>query len=217
MKALTLAAVLLASCAPSPPAALPEAPPQPTVSREEVLRILGSIETDFYRHWGAVEKTALYASLRPAHVPVLREIADANGELALVACRVLRHLAPGERFTDGARAILYATAFSRETNFARWGTLSRRGILPAVYGDEMIALGAAVVSPLRKSLLDRRRARVQGGAEEERANRVQGDRACDYAWVILATILDRPFDYTPDEERRDPQIREFDLWLDRRR
>jgi hypothetical protein len=150
-------------------------------------------------------------------VPFLREIADANGDQALMAYRVLRRLAPGERFTDGARAILYSSALERETNFARWGTLTKTGFLPAVYGDEALALGAELVPFLRNALQDRRRALLQGGPDEERANRIQGDRVCDYAWVLLATALHRPFAYEADPERRDYQIRDFDLWLDRPR
>ncbi|HXX94884.1 MAG TPA: hypothetical protein VEN81_14750, partial [Planctomycetota bacterium] len=72
------------------------------------------------------------------------------------------------------------------------------------------------VAHLRPALSDRRRARIQSGDREEAANRAQGDRVCDYAWVILATLLHRPFDYQADPERRDPEIREFDLWLGRR-
>lgn len=205
---------LLGSCAPPKP---PPPRPEPTVSREEVLRILSALETDFYRHWGAVEKTPLFAKLGPAQVPLLREIADSNGDLALPACRVLRRLAPAEAFSDAARAILYATAFERETNFARWGTLSRSGLLPAIYAEEALALGSELVPHFRKSLQDRRRAPLSGGADEERANRLQGDRVCDYAWVILAAVLRRPVDYVADPERRDYQIRDFDLWLDRLR
>jgi hypothetical protein len=46
---------------------------------------------------------------------------------------------------------------------------------------------------------------------------VSGDRVRDYAWVFLATIYDRPLAYHPDPERRDEQIRQLELWLDRRK
>ncbi len=204
------------SCAaPPPPPAAP--PPVPTVSREEVVRALASLERSFYVHWGAVEGTPDFAKLRDAHVPILREIADANGEQALTAFRVLRRLAPRETFTEAAQAILYATAFEREENFLRWGVLSKTGILPGVYGDEMMALRGAVVAYLQKSLTNRRAARLQGREEAERAGRRREDRVCDYAWVILATLLGRPVEYAEDPLYRDPQIREFDLWLNRRR
>ena len=209
-------AVLLASCA-APPPLRPAPPALPGVSREEVARALEALERDFYIHWGAVEKTAEVSRMGAAHVPLLREIADANGPQALMAYRVLRGLAPAERFSDAAKAILYVTAFERETNFARWGSLSKGGILPGVYGDELMATGEAAVPHLRKSLFDRRRARVQFGDREEAANRAQGDRVCDYAWIMLSTILRRPFDYVDEQDRRDLQIREFDLWLGRRR
>jgi hypothetical protein len=215
MKAWPLA-LLVASCgAPPPPAPAP--PPVATsLSREEIVRLLESLERTFYVHWGAVEKTGEFAKLGAAPVPLLREIADANGEQALMACRVLGRLAPRERFSDPAKAILYVTAFEREANFARWGTLSKRGLLPGVYGAELLALGEASVPHLQKSLSDRRRARIRSGDEEEAANRAQGDRVCDYAWVMLATILRRPFDYVAEPDRRDFEIREFDLWLGRR-
>jgi hypothetical protein len=40
---------------------------------------------------------------------------------------------------------------------------------------------------------------------------------CDYAWVLLSLVFDRPLAYTPDPQGRDPQIRDLDAWLDRRR
>jgi hypothetical protein len=208
-------ALLLASCS-APPAAPPAPPPAAALSREEIVRILESLERTFYVHWGAVEKSAEFARLGTAPLPLLREIADANGDQALMACRVLGRLAPVERFSDSAKAILYVTAFERETNFARWGTLSKRGLLPGVYGDELLALGEASVPYLKNSLFDRRRARIRSGDQEEAANRAQGDRACDYAWVMLSTILRHPFDYVDDPDRRDFEIRAFDLWLGRR-
>jgi hypothetical protein len=167
-------------------------------------------------HWGAVQETAEYRKLGAAHVPLLRQIADANGELSLMACRVLCRLAPEQAFSESAKAILYVSAFEREENFIRWGVISKGGILPAIYGDEMMSLKTAIVPYLRKSLANRRPARVQGLPEAERSNRRQGDRVCDYAWVMLATILGRPFSYSDEPRDRDPQILEFDLWLDRR-
>jgi hypothetical protein len=207
---------LLGSCAVPAPAP-PERPPQPTVSKEDVARLLESLERTFYTHWGTVEETAEYRKLGPAHVPLLRSIVDANGECSLMAYRILRRLAPGEPFTESAKAILYATAFGRDENFIRWGTLSKAGLLPGIYGDELVSLKGAVVPFLRKSLADRRPAPVRGEAGAERANRRQADRVCDYAWVMLAGILGRPFSYDEDPLDRDRQIREFDLWLDRRR
>src|SRR5207247_7611306 len=111
-----------------PAPAPPEPPPRPTVSKGEVARLLSSLERTFYTHWGAVEKTAEYRSLGAAGIPLLREIADANGELALMAYRILRHLAPEEKFSEAAKAILYVTAFEREENFIRWGVISKTGI-----------------------------------------------------------------------------------------
>jgi hypothetical protein len=55
------------------------------------------------------------------------------------------------------------------------------------------------------------------GVEEERNGRIREDRVCDYAWVMLATMFDRPLGYHEDPRLRDPQIKELDLWLDRRR
>ncbi len=209
--------LLLASCA-APPPSPPPGPslPPPEVLRKEAAEALAALERTFYEHWGSVEKTAPYARLGPAHVPCLREVADSNGELGLPAMRVIARLRPEERFSDAARAILYATALGREQNFARWGSISKSGFLPGVYGVELLRLKAAAVPYLRKLLSDKRRARVAGG-EAEAVNAVQGDRVCDYAWVFLATILDRPLAYHPDPDKRDPQILELDLWLDRRR
>lgn len=206
--------LLLASCA-SPPPPRP-APPDPAALRREAREVLAALERTFYDHWGTVEKTSPYARLREEHVPLLREIADANGEQALMACRVLARRAPHERFSHAAKAILYVTALGREENFAPWGVISKGGFLPGVYGEELLALKAAATPYLRKLLTNKRRARVLGG-EAQRTNEIQGDRVCDYAWVFLATIFDRPLAYHAEPESRDPQIRELDLWLDRRK
>lgn len=209
--------LFLASCAAPPapkPAPLP--PPDPAVLRTEARAALAALERSFHEHWGSFEKTAAYVKLRAEHVPHLREVADANGDHALMALRVLARLAPGESFSDAAKAILYAGALERETNFARWGVISPRGFLPGVYGAELLALKGISGPYLQRLLKDARRAPVAGG-EGERTSRAQGDRVCDYAWVLLATIFDRPLAYYEDPSLRDDQIRQLDLWLDRRK
>ena len=205
---------LLAGC--GAPAAAPVRGPDPGAVRAEATALLESLEKSFYSHWGSVESTPEVARLRDDHVPVLRDIADSNGEHALMALRVLVRRAPRELFTPAAKAIIYWTAFQRDDRFNRWGIISTSGFVPGVYGHELLALGPAVAPYLQRSLRDTRRAPV-AGVEEERTSRIQGDRVCDYAWIFLATMFDRPLAYNPDSRHRDPQIRELDLWLDRRR
>jgi hypothetical protein len=208
-----LPVLFLVSCSTPPPAALPG---PKTLSKSDVLEILSSLEAAFYTHWGTVEKTAEYRRLSAREVPLIREVADANGPPALMALRVLARLAPEEKFSPEAKGILYAAALGREQNFTRWGVISKSGFLQGVYGHELLAIGPPAAPYLQKLLTDRRRAPVTG-AEAERTNREQADRVCDYAWVFLATIFDRPLAYAVDPRDRDPQIRELDLWLDRRR
>ena len=214
LRARFLLPILLASCA--APLRPPPSAPEPAQSKSEVEAILAGLERSFYSHWGAVEATPEYARLREGSVPLLRGIADANGEHALMALRVLARRAPQEEFSPEARAILYAAAFTREHNFVRWGVISPSGFLPGVYGVEFIRLGETAAPYLKGSLRDTRRARVEC-ASGEPVNRAQGDRVCDYAWVFLAQIFDRPLAYHADPLRRDPQIRELETWLDRRR
>jgi hypothetical protein len=146
-------------------------------------------------------------------VPALRELADGNRPGALGALRVLAKLAPAERFSAEAKAILYATALQAETDYSRWGLISPSGFLPGVYGRELLELGPAAAPYLRPLLADGRRARIAGSE----VNRIQGDRVCDYAWIFLAEVFDRPLSYAPDPSRRDPQIRELDAWLGARK
>jgi len=212
MPRLLILLVLLASCSAPPP---PPPRPDPVPLKKEVLGILEALEKTFYQHWGSVESTADYRRIRDEHVPVLRAIADSNGEGALMALRILAKRAPAERFSPEARAILYWTVFERDTLYNRWGIISKSGFLPGVYGQELLALGPAVAPFFQRSLRDQRRVAVFG-AEDERTSRLQEDRVCDYAWVLLATIFDRPLAYHADPRLRDPQIRELDVWVDRR-
>ncbi len=205
--------LLLCSCSAPPP---PPPAPDPGASKREVLALLDSLEKSFYQHWGSVESTAEYRKIRDEHVPVLRVIADSNGEGALMALRVLAKRAPSEKFSAEAKAILYWTVFERDTLYNRWGIIGKSGFLPGVYGQETLSLGPAVAPYFQRSLRDKRRVAVFG-TEDERTSRLQEDRVCDYAWVLLATIFDRPLAYNADPRLRDPQIQQLDVWLDRRR
>lgn len=206
--------LVLTSCSAPRPAAPPPAPgPDPDAVRAEARAILAEIEAGFPLHGGSVELSPAYAKLRDEHLPALREVADSNLEGALGALRVLAKRAPSERFSPAAKAILYATALQGESDFARWGLISPSGFLPGACGRELLELGAGVAGPLRPLLSDRRRAKIAGSE----VNRIQGDRVCDYAWIFLAEIFDRPLSYAPDPSQRDPQIRELDAWLERRR
>lgn len=212
--ALLPLAILAGACA-APAPAPPPAVPSPQEIRQQALDVLQALEASFESHWGSLQETAAFGRLSAVHVPVLRRTADANGPQALMALRVLERLAPGERFTPAARAHIYAAALARETNFARWGAIGPAGFLPGVYGAELLRLGKAATSPLRPLLRDRRRAPIRAGSAEEAANRLQGDRVCDYAWIFLATVHERPIAYFTDSRDRDESIRSFDLWLDR--
>ena len=205
--------LLLTSCqAPPPPAPTVD----PDALKKEVLTILESLEKSFYTHWGSVESTPEYKKLRDEHIPVLRAIADSNGDHALVALRVLAKRAPSERFKPEAKVILYWTVFARDPIQNRWGLITNSGFLPGTYGQEVLELGAAAAPYFQQSLRDRRRV-VVFGTEAERTSRIQQDRICDYAWILLATIFDRPLAYNEDPRLRDPQIHDLDVWIDRRK
>jgi hypothetical protein len=206
--------LVTAGCSAPSPAPRPQVDPEAV--KAEAASLLESLEKSFYSHWGSVESTSEYRRLREDHLPILRQIADSNGEHALMALRVLAKRAPGERFTPAAKAIIYWTVFQRDDRFNRWGLISKAGFVPGVYGHELLALGSAAAPYLQRSLRDGRRAPVVG-VEEERTGRINVDRVCDYAWIFLATIFDRPLAYHADPRLRDSQIRDLDIWLDRRR
>lgn len=204
----------LGSCQAPPPPPAPVA--DPDAPRKEVHELLEALDRSFYSHWGSVESTPEYRKFRDEHVPILRELADANGDHALTALRVLAKRAPSERFSPAAKAILYWTEFARDRVYNRWGVISKSGFLPGVYGQEVLDLGAAAAPYFQQSLRDQRRIAVFG-AEDERQSRIQQDRVCDYAWILLATIFDRPLAYHEDPRLRDPQIHDLDVWMDRRK
>ncbi|HZE98489.1 MAG TPA: hypothetical protein VE981_15765 [Planctomycetota bacterium] len=205
--------LLLAGCSAPPP---PPPAPDPSLRKREVVALLESLEKSFYSHWGSLESTAEYQKLRDGDQGILRELADANGDQALMALRVLAKRSPAERFSPDAKAILYWTVFAHDIVYNRWGVISKSGFLPGVYGQELLTLGAAVAPYFQQSLRDQRPVAVFG-REEERTSRIQHDRVCDYAWVLLASIFDRPLAYHEDPRLRDPQIHELDVWLDRRK
>jgi hypothetical protein len=212
MRKILILLLVLASCqAPPPPAPRVD----PDARKREVVALMATLEKNFYAHWGTVESTAEYAKLRDEDVPILREIADSNGENALMSLRILAKRSPGERFSPAAKGILYWTVFARDTVYNRWGVISKSGLLPGVYGQEVLMLGAAAAPYFQQSLRDARQIALFG-TEDERASRHRQDRVCDYAWVLLATIFDRPLAYHEDPRLRDSQIHELDLWLDRR-
>lgn len=213
MRTLLILLLGLASCqAPPPPAPKPD----PGARKREVLALLDSLERSFYTHWGSVEGTKEVASLRDTDVPILREVADSNGEQALTALRVLAKRAPSERFSPSAKAILYWTVFARDGVINRWGLITKDGFLPGVYGQEVIALGADAAPYFQQSLRDERRVGVLG-EREQREGRIRQDRVCDYAWAILCTMFGRPMQVVEDPRLRDDQIHQLDLWLDRRK
>jgi hypothetical protein len=212
MRKLLILFLGLSSCQTPPPPA-PRA--DPDARKREVVGLLATLEENFYTHWGSVESTAEALKLRDGDVPILREIADSNGDHALMSMRILAKRAPGERFSPAAKGILYWTVFARDTFYNRWGLVSKSGFLPGVYGQEVLMLGAAAAPYFQQSLRDTRRIAVFG-IEDERTSRRQQDRVCDYAWVLLATIFGRPVVYHEDPRLRDSQIHELDLWLDRR-
>lgn len=213
MRKILILLLGLAACQTPPP---PPPKPDPDARRKQVIALLSALDNGFYSHWGSVESTREYAALQESDAPVLREIADSNGDQALTALRVLGKLAPRERFSPAAKAILYWTVFARDALYNRWGLLSRSGFLPGIYGQEVLDLGAAAVPYFQQSLRDERRVGVFGTAEA-RASRIQQDRVCDYAWAILSTMVGRPMDYVEDPRLRDLQIHDLDLWLDRRK
>lgn len=208
---LFCALLVLSSCEASPP---PRKPSDPGALRKECIALLDALERTFYAHWGSVESTREYARIRDEHLPILREIVESNQEQAPMALRVLAKRVPAESFSASVKAVIYWTAFQRDVYFNRWGVISGGRFCVGVYGNDLLGLGRAVAPYLQKSLRDTRRALVFGG-EEERNNRIQEDRVCDYAWLFLARIYGRPVTYSEDSRLRDAEIRELDLWLDR--
>lgn len=199
---------LLAACAAPPERPAPFERP-PAAWRGEAERIVAELEAKFYEHWGSVEGTEPYRRLKDDHLPWLLRIVDENGDSALMALRIIARRWPVEAGSDERRAILYAEGLRRERNFRRWGSITGSGFLPGVYGHELLALKRAAVPYVRKLLADTRRAQVAGGNDERTSEREEW-RVCDYAWVFLAAILDRPLAWSVDPRDRDPQIRRLD-------
>jgi hypothetical protein len=179
------------------------------VWRREAEEIVAKLEARFYEHWGSLERTEPYRRLSEDHLRWLQGMVDENGETALMALRVIERRWPADAGSDERRAIIYAEALRRERNFRRWGAVTGSGLLPGVYGHELLALGKTAVPHLRRLLADSRPAPVVGGSDERVAER-EGRRVCDYAWVFLSTILDRPPAWSTDPRDRDPQIRKLD-------
>lgn len=173
------------------------------MSRKELLSQLQQDAAQAVPPFGA-ESLKLAQQLGATAVPLLLDEIAGKRATAFLALEALR--VTDERAYAGIprpeRAAIYVDAFRESHFFNAWGLASGQ-LTPTA--DALIALNEEAASRLAPLLSDKRAAPLRGGRDATSAV-VYGNRVCDYAWVFLMQIGNRPYTYVQDAAGRDAAI-----------
>ena len=153
------------------------------------------------------ESVRLARLLGGAATDLLLEQIGARGDTAFLALEALRVGDPAayDAIPSTERAEIYAATLRTNVFYNTWGlpghqlTETTRAFL--ALKDDAIAL----LLPL---LADRRPAPL-AGSRDATASSAYKNRVCDYAWVFICEIRQRPYTYSQDPEERDRSIEEL--------
>jgi hypothetical protein len=150
------------------------------------------------------ESGRIARQLGTAATATLVEHIDARGDTAFLALEALREADPGayDRIPAEERAEIYVNALSHNLFYNAWG-LPRYALTATA--DALISLGDEAVRTLQPLLSDRREAPLSGSEDATTSTRY-ANRVCDYAWVFISEIKQRPYTYAESPSVRDAEI-----------
>jgi len=146
----------------------------------------------------------LARKIGPPASTLLVERVQARGPDALLALEALRVADPAGYAAQpaAARAQVYAAALQRNAFFNTWGQpsgpLSETSRAFAALGEPAVA----VLAPL----LDDPRAAPSSGSQDATLSKLNGNRVCDYAWVLISEARHAPYGYLTSPADRDQDI-----------
>lgn len=143
-------------------------------------------------------------TLGPAATPVLQAHVQARGDDALLALEALRVADPaGYQAQPGAaRAAIYVAALGKGRYFNTWG---QPGMALTDTARALAALGNDAVAALAPLLADQRPA-PSSGSQDATLAQMNGNRVCDYAWVLIHEARGTEYVYASAPADRDREI-----------
>lgn len=136
--------------------------------------------------------------------PLLVQHVQARGRDAMLALEALRGADPAGYAALPAteRAEVYAAALQHNTFFNSWG---QPGNKLSETAHAFAALGDAAVTAL-VPLLDDKRPAPSSGSQEATLSQMNGNRVCDYAWVLISEARHTEYGYLTSPADRDQDI-----------
>jgi len=180
--------------------------PMTTTTSPDLSALTASLQQDAAREvppFGA-DSVKLARRLGAASTSLLVQRVQARGTDAFLALEALRVADPAGYAAQPAteRAAVYVTALQRNAYFNSWGqpgmSLTETSHAFAALGDDAVA----VLAPL---LGDKRDA-PSSGSQDATLSRMNGNRVCDYAWVLINEARGTDYAYLSSPGDRDREI-----------
>ena len=177
-----------------------------TTTNPDLAALATSLQQDAARDippFGA-ESVSQARKLGPSATTLLVQHVQARGSDAFLALEALRVADPAgyARLPAAERAQVYASALQHNAFFNSWGqpgaSLSETAHAFAALGDPAVA----VLTPL----LEDKRAAPSSGSQDATLSRMNGNRICDYAWVLISEARRASYAYLTSPADRDQDI-----------
>ena len=178
----------------------------PMTSSPDLSILTTSLQQDAQRDippFGA-NSIKLARQLGTAATGVLVPAVRARGSDAFLALEALRAADPAAYAAQPAadRAAIYAAALQHNAFFTSWG---QPGMSLSDTAHAFAALGDAAVAALAPLLADQRPA-PSSGSQDATLSKMNGNRVCDYAWVLISEARGASYVYASTPSDRDREI-----------
>lgn len=177
-----------------------------TTTSPDLSALAGSLQQDAARGtppFGA-ESIKLARRIGTAATATLVQKVQARGADAFLALEALRAADPAgyAALPAAERAAVYAAALQHSVYFNSWG---QPGMSLTDTAHAFAALGNDAVAVLAPLLADTRDA-PSSGSQDATLSRANGNRVCDYAWVLIHEARGLDYAYVPAPADRDREI-----------